>query len=313
MPARILNGTEIAAQIKTELTAEVSQLAAAGVRPGLAAVLVGNDPASEIYVRNKVKACESLGLGGETIKCPATATTRELLQLVGELNRRDEIDGVLVQLPLPTQVDANAVLMAMSPEKDVDGLHPVNIGRLAERLDTLVPCTPAGILEILRRSNIPLAGAEAVMVGRSAIVGKPTAMLLTYADATVTVCHSKTRDLAQVCRRADVLVVATGRPGLITREHVKPGATVVDVGMNRIESREQFERMFRNDKKKEAAFAKNGSVVAGDVMPDVAEVAGAITPVPGGVGPMTIAMLMVNTVKAARLRRGSRIPAAKKG
>ncbi|MBZ5645797.1 MAG: bifunctional 5,10-methylenetetrahydrofolate dehydrogenase/5,10-methenyltetrahydrofolate cyclohydrolase [Acidobacteriia bacterium] len=310
MSARILNGTEIADQIKSELAEEVSRLRDLGVRPGLAAVLVGNTPASEIYVRSKVKTCEALGLLGETITRPASVTTEELLELVGQLNRRDEIDGILVQLPLPKQVDTNAVLMAISPQKDVDGLHPLNFGRLAERLDTMLPCTPAGVMEILRRSEIPLAGAEAVMVGRSNIVGKPTAMLLTYADATVTVCHSKTRNLAQVCRRADVLVVATGRPGLITTEHVKPGATVVDVGMNRIESREEFDRLFRNDAKKEAAFAKNGYIVTGDVRPEVAEVAGAITPVPGGVGPLTIAMLMVNTVKAARLRRGTRVPAA---
>ena len=310
MSARILNGTEIAAQIKAELAQEVSQLGEVGVRPGLAAVLVGNDPASEIYVRSKVKSCESMGLMGETIQCPATASTQQLQQLISELNRRDDIDGILVQLPLPKQVDASAVLMAIAPEKDVDGLHPVNIGRLVERLETLLPCTPAGVMELLRRSDIPLAGAEAVMVGRSNIVGKPTAMLLTYADATVTVCHRKTRELASVCRRADVLVVAAGCPGLITTDHVKPGATVVDVGVNRIASREQFDLLFRNDGKKEAAFMKNGFVLTGDARPEVCEVAGAITPVPGGVGPVTIAMLMVNTVKAARLRRGARIPAA---
>jgi len=313
MAARILNGTEIAGQIKAELAEPVSRLGEQGIRPGLAAVLVGNDPASQIYVRSKVKSCESLGLLGETIHCPESASTEQLVKLVEELNRRDEIDGILVQLPLPKPVDTNAVLMAIAPNKDVDGLHPLNIGRLAERLETLLPCTPAGIMEILRRSGIPLPGAEAVVVGRSNIVGKPTAMLLTYADATVTVCHSKTRDLAQVCRRADVLIVAAGRPGLITPEHVKPGATVVDVGMNRIESREQFDRLFRNDAKKEAAFRKNGFVVTGDVGPEVAEVAGAITPVPGGVGPLTIAMLMVNTVKAAGLRRGGRIPAVSSG
>lgn len=309
MAARILNGTDIANQIKSELAGEISRLREQGIRPGLAAVLVGNTPASEIYVRSKVKSCEGLGLLGETVPRPAAVSTEELLDLVGELNRREEIDGILVQLPLPSQVDSHAVLMAISPQKDVDGLHPLNFGRLAERLDTLLPCTPAGVMEILRRYQIPLAGAEAVMVGRSNIVGKPTAMLLTYADATVTVCHSKTRELAQVCRRADILVVAAGRPGLITAEHVKPGATVVDVGMNRIETREEFDRLFKNDGKKEAAFVRNGYVVTGDVAAEVAEVAGAITPVPGGVGPLTIAMLMVNTVKAARLRRGARTPA----
>ncbi len=303
MPARVLNGIEIANQIKAEVADEVARLAGQGIRPGLAAVLVGDDAASEIYVRSKVKTCESLGLHAQTVMRPAATTTEELLQLIGELNRRDDVDGILVQLPLPRHIEPRTVLQVILPEKDVDGLHPINAGRLAMKLEGLLPCTPAGVMEILRRSEIAIAGAEAVVVGRSNIVGKPMAMLLTNGDATVTLCHSKTRELAAVTRRAEILVVATGRPGLITQAHVKPGATVVDIGMNRIETRAEFERLFKGDKKREAAFAKNGYVLAGDVRPEVAEIAGAITPVPGGVGPLTIAMLMVNTVKAAKMRR----------
>ncbi len=313
MAARILNGTEIAEQIKAEVAEEVRRLGEQGIRPGLAAVLVGDDPASAIYVRSKVKSCDELGLRGETITRPASSTTAGLLQLVDELNQRDGIDGILVQLPLPPQVDSAAVLAAIAPEKDVDGLHPLNAGRLSTRRDSLVPCTPAGVMELLRRSHIATAGVETVVVGRSNIVGKPMAMLLTNADATVTLCHSKTRDLAGVCRRADLLVVAVGKPGLITRQHVKPGATVIDIGISRLEKREEFDRFFKGDPKREAAFARNGYTLAGDVCPDVAEIAGAITPVPGGVGPLTIAMLMVNTVKAARMRRGARLPAFSAG
>ena len=313
MAARILNGTEIAEQIKAEVAAEVRRLGTQGIRPGLAAVPVGDDPASAIYVRSKVKSCDALGFHGEAITRPATNSTADLLRLVEELNRRDEIDGILVQLPLPPQVDAPAVLAAIAPEKDVDGLHPLNAGRLSTRRDSLVPCTPAGVMELLRRSNIATAGVETVVVGRSNIVGKPMAMLLSNADATVTVCHSKTRDLAGVCRRADLLVVAVGKPGLITAQHVKPGATVIDIGITRVERREEFDRFFKGDTRREAAFAKNGFTLAGDVHPEVAGIAGAITPVPGGVGPLTIAMLMVNTVKAARMRRAARAPAFSAG
>jgi methylenetetrahydrofolate dehydrogenase (NADP+)/methenyltetrahydrofolate cyclohydrolase len=234
-------------------------------------------------------------------------TTSELLQSVRELNSRDEIDGILVQLPLPPQVDAKSVLLAVDPAKDVDGFHPMNVGFLSTQRPGLVPCTPAGIIEILQRSQIPIAGQEAVVVGRSDIVGKPTAMLLINRNATVTVCHSKTRDLPGVCRRADILVAAIGRAGMVTREFVKPGAAVIDVGMNKITEPAEFERFFKGHEKREQAFAKNGSALIGDVHPEVAEVAGALTPVPGGVGPLTIAMLMANTVKAARLRRGSRL------
>ena len=304
MSALILDGTKIAAQIRAEVGEEVNKLTAQGLRPGLAVVLAGHDPASEIYVRNKVKACEELGILSEKHTPPESASTEELLALVDDLNRRDDIDGILVQLPLPAQVDSKKVLLAVSPAKDVDGFHPMNVGYLSTQRPGLVPCTPAGVIEILKRSNIPIAGADAVVVGRSDIVGKPVAMLLTNGNATVTICHSETHDLPGVCRRADILVAAIGRAGMITRDYVKPGACVIDVGMNKITDAAEFAKFFAGDAKREAAFAKNGSTLMGDVDPKVAEVAGSITPVPGGVGPLTIAMLMSNTVKAAKLRRG---------
>jgi methylenetetrahydrofolate dehydrogenase (NADP+)/methenyltetrahydrofolate cyclohydrolase len=307
MAATILDGTKIASEIRAELAADIQELASADIRPGLAVVLVGNNPASEIYVRGKVKSCEELGIYSEKLTPPSAISTQELLDLVHQLNRRDEIDGILVQLPLPVQVDAKEVLMAVDPAKDVDGFHPMNVGFLSTQRPGLVPCTPAGVMEILKRSRIPIAGQEAVVVGRSEIVGKPAAMLLLNGNATVTVCHSKTRDLAAVCRRADILVAAIGRAGMITRDFVKPGATVVDVGMNKVTDRAEFERLFAGNAKREEAFRCKGSTLVGDVHPEVAEVAGAITPVPGGVGPLTIAMLMSNTVRAARLRRASRM------
>jgi methylenetetrahydrofolate dehydrogenase (NADP+)/methenyltetrahydrofolate cyclohydrolase len=308
MPAIIVDGTRIALDIRSEVAAEVKTMAAAGVRPGLAVVLVGHNPASEIYVRGKVKACGEVGVHSEKLTPPESATTAELLQLIEDLNRRDDIDGILVQLPLPAQVDAKRVLMAVDPAKDVDGFHPVNVGFLSTQRPGLVPCTPAGVMEILKRSSIPIAGREAVVVGRSDIVGKPAAMLLLNANATVTVCHSKTHDLPGVCRRADILVAAIARAGMITRDFVKPGATVIDVGMNTITDAAEFERCFAGNVKRKESFRKKGSTLIGDVHPEVAEVAGAITPVPGGVGPLTIAMLMFNTVKAAKMRRGSRVP-----
>jgi methylenetetrahydrofolate dehydrogenase (NADP+)/methenyltetrahydrofolate cyclohydrolase len=307
MAATILDGNKIAAEIRAEVTAEAKSLAEAGMRPGLAVVLVGHNPASEIYVRGKVKSSEEVGIYSEKHTPPDTATTADLLALVEDLNRRDEIDGILVQLPLPLQVDSKKVLMAVDPAKDVDGFHPMNVGFLSTQRPGLVPCTPGGIMEMLHRSKIPIAGQEAVVVGRSDIVGKPMAMLLLNANATVTVCHSKTRDLPGVCRRADILVAAIGRAGMITRDFVRPGATVIDVGMNKITDRAEFERYFKGNEKREQAFAKNGSTLVGDVHPEVAEIAGAITPVPGGVGPLTIAMLMSNTVRAAKLRRGATV------
>jgi methylenetetrahydrofolate dehydrogenase (NADP+) / methenyltetrahydrofolate cyclohydrolase len=308
MPATILDGTKIAQEIRGEVAAEARAMAAAGVRPGLAVVLVGHNPASEIYVRGKVKACAEVGLHSEQLSPPESATTGELVALIDGLNRRDEIDGILVQLPLPGHVDAKKVLLAVDPAKDVDGFHPMNVGYLSTQRPGLVPCTPAGVIEILKRSGIAIAGREAVVVGRSDIVGKPAAMLLLNANATVTVCHSKTHDLPAVCRRADILVAAIGRAGMITRDFVKPGATVIDVAMNTVTDAAEFQRFFAGNAKREETFRKKGSVLIGDVHPEVAEIAGAITPVPGGVGPLTIAMLMFNTVKAAMMRRGSRVP-----
>ncbi len=303
MAATILDGTRIASEIRAEVADEARALAEAGMRPGLAVVLVGHNPASEIYVRGKVKSSEEVGLYSEKHTPPDTVTTDELLALVEDLNCRDEIDGILVQLPLPPQVDAKKILLAVDPAKDVDGFHPMNVGFLSTQRPGLVPCTPGGVMEMLRRSRIDVSGKEAVVVGRSDIVGKPMAMLLLNANATVTVCHSKTPDLPAVCRRADILVAAIGRAGMITRDFVRPGATVIDVGMNKVTDRAEFERFFKGNEKREQAFAKNGSTLVGDVHPEVAQVAGAITPVPGGVGPLTIAMLMANTVRAAKLRR----------
>src|ERR1700749_2843146 len=278
MSALILDGTRIAQEIRTEVAAEVKALSAAGVRPGLAVVLVGHDPASEIYVRGKVKACEEGGVYSEKLTPPDTVTTNELLAVVKDLNRRDDIDGILVQLPLPPQIDSKKVLLAVDPAKDVDGFHPMNVGFLSTQRPGLVPCTPAGIMEILKRSDIPIAGQEVVVVGRSDIVGKPVAMLLLNDNATVTVCHSKTRDLPGVCRRADILVAAIGRAGMITRDFVKPGATVVDVGMNTVTDEAEFQKFFAGNQKREETFRKKGSTLMGDVHPEVSEIAGALTP-----------------------------------
>ena len=302
--ARILDGAAIAAAIKQETAEEVRALNAQGIRPGLAAVLVGNVAASQIYVRSKVQTCAELGIYSDLITPPDTVTTEEMMDVVAALNGREEIDGILIQLPLPKQVDTKALLDAVSPSKDVDGFHPVNAGRLQAGRPALAPCTPAGVIEILKRSEIPISGQHAVVVGRSDIVGKPVAMLLLHQNATVTICHSKTHDLGVVTREADILVAAIGRPGFITPEMVKPGATIIDVGINRLTTREEFERFFAGDAKREAAFAKRGSTIVGDVHPKAFELAGAYTPVPGGVGPLTIAMLMANTVRAAKMRRG---------
>ena len=300
----ILDGTAIAAAIKQEVAEEVKALALKGVIPGLAAVLVGHDPASQIYVRSKVQTCEELGIYSDLITPPDTVTTEEMFDLVTSLNQRDDIDGILIQLPLPRQVDAKALLDAVSPDKDVDGFHPISAGRLQAGRSALAPCTPAGIIEILKRSNIPIAGSHAVVVGRSDTVGKPAALLLLHQNATVTICHSKTRDLGEITRQADILVAAIGRPGIITPDMVKPGATLIDVGINRISTREEFDRYFAGNAKREASFTKNGSTIVGDIHPEAFELAGAYTPVPGGVGKLTIAMLMANTVHAAKMRRG---------
>jgi methylenetetrahydrofolate dehydrogenase (NADP+)/methenyltetrahydrofolate cyclohydrolase len=301
---RILDGVAIAATIKSEVAEQVGALMKQGIRPGLAAVLVGSVAASEIYVRSKVQTCAELGLYSELITPPDTVTTEGMLDLVRSLNDRDDVDGILIQLPLAKQVDTKALLDAVLPYKDVDGFHPMNAGRLQAGRPALAPCTPAGIVEILKRSGIPISGQHAVVVGRSDIVGKPVAMLLLHENATVTICHSKTRDLGTITREADILVAAIGRAGFITPEMVKPGATVIDVGINRISTRADFDRFFADNSKREMAFEKRGSTIVGDVDPKAFALASAYTPVPGGVGPLTIAMLMANTVRAAKMRRG---------
>ena len=301
---RVLDGVAIAAEIKAEVGTEVQQLVARGIIPGLAVILVGEVPASQIYVRSKVKTCGELGIYSEMLTPPETITTDEMLALVAGLNAREDIDGILIQLPLPKHVDTKRLLEAVSPDKDVDGFHPVNAGRLQSGQPGLTPCTPAGIIEILKRSKLPITGQNAVIVGRSDIVGKPAAMMLLNESATVTVCHSKTRDLSKFTREADLLVAAIGRPGYVTAEMVKPGATLIDVGINRVTDAAEVENFFPGDAVRAATFAKRGSVVVGDIHPAAFARSGAYTPVPGGVGALTIAMLMHNTVKAAKLRRG---------
>lgn len=305
MPARILDGNKIKDEILNELRAEIDSLKKAGIVPGLAAVLVGDNPASQIYVRSKVKTCESLGLFSEKITPPATSTTEEILALIDQLNKRNDIDGILVQLPLPSQIDSKRVLEAVSPAKDVDGFHPVNIGYLVSGRPGLVPCTPAGVMEILKRSGTPLKGARAVVVGRSDIVGKPTAMLMMHEHATITICHSRTRDLPGVAREADILVAAIGKAAMVTADFIKPGAIVIDVGQNVLKTAEEVKQIFHDPTEPLKKLEAKGQVLIGDCQPeDAMEKAGAFTPVPGGVGPLTITMLMVNTVKAARDRRG---------
>jgi len=302
--ARILDGNAIRDQIYAELEPQIAELGAAGIRPGLAAVLVGHNPASEVYVKSKIAACEKLGLGSWLFTPAENASTEELLRLIDDLNRRDEVDGILVQLPLPRQVDSRRILEAVDPAKDVDGFHPVSLGRLVRGEPGLVACTPSGVMEILRRSGIATEGVPAVVLGRSDIVGKPMALLLMHANATVTICHSKTRDLPQIARRADLIIAAMGRPAMVTPDWIRTGATVIDVGINRISDPAEAARIFAKFPRRLEQFRQKGSALAGDVHPDVMEIAGAMTPVPGGVGPLTIAMLMSNTIKAARLRRG---------
>ena len=298
MTARRLDGALVAEQIQAELAGELEALRARGVRPGLAALLVGDDPASAVYVRSKTRRSEELGLHHETHRLPASAGTDEVLAVVEGLNRSPAVHGILVQLPLPPQVDTQRVLDAVSPEKDVDGFHPENVGRLVQKRPRFVACTPAGVMQLLKRTGVELAGRRAVVLGRSDIVGKPMALLLMHADATVTVCHSRTRDLPAVTREADVLVAAIGRPGAVRAEHVKPGAVVVDVGINRVSDAAQAREL--GGPERQAELEKRGYLLVGDVhAPQVAAVAGALTPVPGGVGPLTIAMLMANTVRAA--------------
>jgi methylenetetrahydrofolate dehydrogenase (NADP+)/methenyltetrahydrofolate cyclohydrolase len=296
----ILDGNQVRDRILRELRPRVEALVSARRPPGLAVVLAGDHAPSQIYVRNKMKACAELGIVSENLTPPPSITTEELLALIEDLNRRSDIDGILVQLPLPPAVDARRVLQAVSPAKDVDGFHPCNVGNLVAGLPGPRPCTPAGVMELLRQYAIPLAGRRAVVVGRSDIVGKPMALMLLHAHATVTICHSKTVDLPAVCREGEILVAAMGRPALLTADYIRPGAIVIDVGMNRITDAAEAARIFRHAPDKLGAFARKGSLLVGDVHPlDVLEKAGAYTPVPGGVGPLTIAMLMANTVEAA--------------
>ena len=306
---RLLDGIAIAAEIKAEVAEEVVALHSEGVVPGLAVVLVGHVAASEIYVRSKVRTCGELGIHSEKITPPETVTTADLLRIVADLNAREEIDGILIQLPLPAHVDTKRLLGAVLPEKDVDGFHPVNAGRLMTRQPGLTPCTPAGVMEVLRRSAIDPFGRHAVVVGRSNIVGRPMAMMLLNASATVTICHRYTVDLPRYTREADILVVAVGIPGLVAPEMVKPGAVLIDVGINRLTDEAEVRRLFPGDEERLAGFRKRGSTVVGDIAPAALALAGAYTPVPGGVGALTIAMLMRNTVAAARMRRGPQPPA----
>jgi len=299
--AQVLDGAATAKTIREELRAEIAGLAERGVRPGLGVVLVGDNAASAAYVRSKTRACEELGMQGETLRLPASATTGEVVAAVEAYNVRPDVHGILVQLPLPPPLDAMRVLERVDPAKDVDGLHPENVGRLVQKRPRFVACTPAGIMELLARYGIAVAGKRAVVLGRSDIVGKPMALLLMHADATVTVCHSKTRDLPAACREADLLVAAIGRAGLVRREHVKPGAVVIDVGMNRVEDPRAARELL--DPLRLPDFEKKGYALVGDVhAPSVSRVASALTPVPGGVGPLTIALLLKNTVRAAAAR-----------
>jgi len=300
----ILDGNRVRDQIKAECRPRVERLVSrVGRPPGLAVVLVGNNAASEVYVRSKTKTAAELGMHGETITLPASMTTDELLTIIGDLNARADVDGILVQLPLPPQIDSQRILLAVSPEKDVDGFHPYNAGLLVTGREGPRPCTPAGVIQILKRYELPIAGQNAVVVGRSDIVGKPMALLLLQENATVTICHSRTRDLPGVCRTADILVAAIGRPAMVTADYIKPGAVVIDVGINRVDSRAEAERIF--EPKRLADFDKRGSLLVGDVHPgDMARLASAYTPVPGGVGPLTIAMLMRNTIECAERRTG---------
>jgi methylenetetrahydrofolate dehydrogenase (NADP+)/methenyltetrahydrofolate cyclohydrolase len=309
MSARLLDGTGIAAEIRAAALPGVQAFTArAGRPPGLGIVLVGENPASEVYVRNKVKAGTDAGLWVDLQRLPKGASLDELLALVGRLNRSGTHDGILVQSPLPDAMGRGAaqrVFDAIDPDKDVDGFHPSNVGKLVQGRAHLKPCTPSGVIEILDRSGIAIGGRHAVVIGRSEIVGKPMAMLLLQRDATVTICHSKTPDLPKVAAQADLLVAAIGRPAFVTRDFVKPGATVIDVGTTPISDRAVVERIFGAGSKRLETFDKRGSVVVGDVHPSAAEVAGAMTPVPGGVGPLTIAMLLMNTLAAAEARLGA--------
>ncbi len=309
MSARILDGTAVAATIRAEVAPAVASFTQrAGRRPRLTLVLVGDNPSSELYVNSKLKSAGETGLDAQLEHLPADAPLEQLLSLVDRLNNDDSCDGILVQSPLPAAMGADAerrVFDALDPLKDVDGFHPVNVGRLVQNRDSLVACTPSGVIELLQRERILMAGRHAVVIGRSDIVGKPMALLLLHQNATVTICHSRTTNLPSVAREADILVAALGRPAFVTADFIKPGATVVDVGTTRVDDRALVEQLFPEGSKRRAAFNRRGALVLGDVHPAVEEVAGALTPVPGGVGPLTIALLLKNTVKAAALRAGA--------
>ncbi len=301
-----LDGARVAAEIKREAAEEAARLLREhGVRPRLVTILVGDDPASAVYVRNKIRTCEELGLASEHHPLPAETPAARLLEMIAEFNRREDVDGLLVQLPLPRHMDEAAVIEAIDPSKDVDGFHPINVGRMIQRHPSLLPCTPAGVVELLVREGVEIKGARVCVVGRSNIVGRPVAELLLQRDATVTICHSRTRDLPAVTREADILVVAIGRPGFIRGEHVRPGATVVDVGMNRVTDEREVSALFGEDAPRRLkTLGERGYTLVGDVHPaEVERIAGRLTPVPGGVGLLTVAMLMKNTVEAARRRR----------
>ncbi|HZI61851.1 MAG TPA: bifunctional 5,10-methylenetetrahydrofolate dehydrogenase/5,10-methenyltetrahydrofolate cyclohydrolase [Pyrinomonadaceae bacterium] len=306
MPAETLKAGPIADQIKQDVKLKIEDMVKThDVPPCLAAVRIGDDPASAVYVGNKIKACEEVGIRSEHHALPAATTTDELLDLIASLNSRDDVDGILTQLPLPAGIEERAIIEAIDPAKDVDGFHPVNVGNLALGRPAFVPCTPAGIIELLVNSDVEIRGARACVVGRSQIVGRPMAQLLLQRDATVTICHSRTRDLASVTREADLLIVAIGRTGMIGGEHIKPGAIVIDVGMNKVTDANQVRELFgREAEKRLDVLSKRGYTLVGDVHPaEAAEVAGRLTPVPGGVGLLTVAMLMKNTLQAATLRR----------
>jgi methylenetetrahydrofolate dehydrogenase (NADP+)/methenyltetrahydrofolate cyclohydrolase len=306
MPARLLDGAAVAQQIRSDVRPAIDAFTSrAGRPPGLGIVLVGEDPASEIYIRNKLKSAGDAGLRADLERLPADASLSRLLEAIDRLNRSDVHDGILVQSPLPAAMGADAerrVFDSVSPAKDVDGLHPINVGRLVQNRAALVACTPSGVIELLERSHIPIAGTRAVVIGRSDIVGKPMALLLLHRNATVTICHSRTQELAKVASQADILVAAIGRVAFVTPDFVKPGATVVDVGIARVTDRAIVERLFPAGSKRRDDFDRRGSITVGDVHPSVADVAGALSPVPGGVGPLTIAMLLKNTLRAAEER-----------
>ena len=306
MPAQMLDGRRVAEEIREEIAAQVTVLQKKTSRvPGLTVVLVGNDPASEAYVRSKGRSAEKAGIRSETIRLPDSIQMAELLGLIDTLNLRDDVDGILIQLPLPAHIDKDQILLAIAPAKDVDGFHPVSVGNMVAGRPGFVACTPAGVMELLRRSKVEISGHEAVVLGRSDIVGKPMALLLLHANATVTVCHSKTRDLTAVTRRGSILIAAIGKPGFVTDEHVQPGAVVIDVGINRIDDRALAADLFSDEPQRLAEFDRTGSALVGDCHPArVRRVAGWLTPVPGGVGPLTIALLLKNTVEAFRRLHG---------